>query len=89
MAGTPLSAGTWAKRGGGGPRARDEAGFVASKVLAKIKATIKAKKAAMPSDEVLAAHVEKVVASPAHAAWIAALRAEYAAKQASAIDLDI
>lgn len=85
-----LKAGTWAKRGGGGPRARDEESFVLSRVVAKIKATIKTKKASMPDDAVLAAHAAKVVASPQHAAWIAALKAEYAAKQAgSDLDLDL
>jgi hypothetical protein len=82
-----MLAGTWAKRGGGGPRARDEDSFVASRVLAKVKATIKAKKASMPTDAALAAHVAKIVAAPQHAAWISALRTEYAAKQVS-VDID-
>jgi hypothetical protein len=85
-----LMAGSWAQRGGGGPRANDEESFVTARVLAKIKATIKAKKASMPDEAALTAHAAKVIASPKHAEWIASLRAEYAAKRAAkgAIDLD-
>lgn len=81
-----LLAGTWAKRASG-PRARTEEAYVASKVLAKVKSAITAKKAEMPAAEVLEAHVAKIIASPAHAAWITALRAEYAAKKSADIDL--
>lgn len=80
-----LKAGTWSSRVAG-PRARNEDDYIAQKVRAKILATVKAKNASVPEESILAAHVAKVIASPASAAWITALRAEYAAKKAT-IDL--
>lgn len=86
-----LKAGTWAKRGGGGPRASDEDSFILARIIAKVKAKIKASKASMPDDAKLAAHAAKIKDSPDHAAWINTLRAEYAAKiaaKAGSVDLD-
>ena len=81
-----LMRGEWSRRATG-PRAIDEDSFILGRVLAKIRAKIKTAKASMPADDVLRAHAEKIIASPDHAAWIAALRAEYAAKNVS-VDLD-
>ena len=85
-----LKAGTWAKRGGGGPRARDEDSYVASQVRNEVKAKRKAKKEPALSEDALNAHVAFIMESPAHAKWIKAIRAEYAAKQAKReVDIDL
>jgi uncharacterized protein YdaT len=83
-----LMAGTWAKRATG-PRATSEEAFVIGRIVAKIKAHAKAKNARLPAEDALRAHAEKVMAAPAHAAWIEALRAEYRAKKASAPSIDL
>lgn len=84
---TSLLAGTWASRATG-PRATSEEAFVIGRIVAKIKANAKAKNASLPDDATLRQHAVKIMGSDKHAAWVNALKAEYAAKKSAVVDID-
>jgi hypothetical protein len=84
-----LQAGTWAKRGGGGPRASDEETFVRNAMAALIRAKDKKAGKDVPTGEELEARVTKNLENPGLAGWINATKAEYAAKRAKAGSVEI
>lgn len=82
-----IKAGQWTRRASG-PRMGNEEAFVITRLIAQMKAKAKAKNLTV-TDDALRAKAEAAMTDERHAELIAAIRAEWAAKQAAkSIDMD-